>query len=261
MLQNGIPDKDVSIESRKCLTIIFARCAPVVIVSGTAIMFASVSQCAADTDHENRTELLANRILALFGTQIREAAAKLLSMYEMDFIRKDRLDGRILLTNHVFSPEKSGIDPADNILQKRRGALTFIHDPFPVPLVHIQGVDVVKLLIGPDSVHVRVDPVSRFYVIFGKGKALPLGEGVNYLTDSSFHVLDRETHRSFNAVEVVIYTGALFDEQGSGDTTEPEFRSQVHLEEILDLLDGPFGLTGMRSAACRTQGRARNRSR
>ena len=93
MLQNGIPDKDVSIESRKCLAIIFAGCAPVVIVSGTAIMFASVSQRAADTDHEHRSELLANRILALFGTQIGEATAKLLGMYEMDFIRKDRLDG------------------------------------------------------------------------------------------------------------------------------------------------------------------------
>ena len=104
-------------------------------------------------------------------------------------------------------------------------------------------MDVVKLLIGPDRVHVRVDPVTGFDVIFGKGKAFPLGKGVNYFTDSSFHVLDRETHRSFNAVEVVVDSCALFDEQGGGNTTEPKFRSKVHLEEILDLLDGPFGLT------------------
>ena len=79
---------------------------------------------------------------------------------------------------------------------------------FPVPLVHIERVEVVKILAGADSVHVGIKAVARSYVIGGQLGPLPFGQRVYHLSLPSAHTCDIKRYRLFHTVKVVIETCA-----------------------------------------------------
>ena len=56
------------------------------------------------------------------------------------------------------------------------------------------------------------------------------------------HVFDGERYRPFHSVQVVVDTHSLEYKQGGGDTTQAEFRRQVQLKKLFDLLDTQFRL-------------------
>ena len=160
----------------------------------------------------------------------------------MYLFRQARPDVDVLLADHELGSHYGRPYAADNVLQILRIPLPGEHHALPVPLVHIEGVDVVQLLVRTDGVHVGVDAIARLDAVLRQGKALPFGEGMHYLADLSAHVLHGETHCTLHSVEVVIYTHSPLYEQGRSHTAQPQLRRKVHLEEVLYLLDGPFGL-------------------
>ena len=160
----------------------------------------------------------------------------------MNLFRQAGPDVGVLLAYHELGTHDGRPYPPDNVLKVLRIPLAGEHHALPVPLVHIERVHVVQLLIRTDGVHIGVDAIARLNAILRKGKAFPLGEGMHYLADLAAHVLHGETHSTLHTVKIVVDTHPPLHEQGCGHTAQAQFRSEVHLEEVLDLLDGPFGL-------------------
>ena len=203
----------------------------------------AVAQRASDSRHEHGAVLSADRILPLLRAQARIQAAELLGVDEMDLLRQAGGDDWVFLAHHELGTHDGRPDAADYILQILGIAFAFGHHPLPVPLIHVEGVDVVQLLIRADSVHVGVDAIAGLDAVLRKGQTLPFGKRMHYLAYLPVHILHRETHGALDAVQVVIDAGALTHEQRSRHTAQAQLGGKVHLEEILDLLDGAFRLT------------------
>ena len=112
---------------------------------------------------------------------------------------------------------------------------------FPVPLVHVDGVNVVYDLIPADGVHVREEPHALGELIALQGQALPFGQGVHHLAFGA-HVGDVKADGALHAVEVVVQAGAAIDEQGRRDPVEVQAEGEVALEILVDQFNGPLEL-------------------
>jgi len=66
---------------------------------------------------------------------------------------------------------------------------------------------------------------------------------VDHLTGGA-HIGDIKGNRALHAVKVVVQTGILLHEQGSGDTAQIQRLPQVHLKIALDELDRALHLIG-----------------
>ena len=54
-------------------------------------------------------------------------------------------------------------------------------DLFPVPLVNVNGVQVVDLFVAPDGVHIGEEALADVELVALEGKALPLGQRLHDL--------------------------------------------------------------------------------
>ena len=132
---------------------------------------------------------------------------------------------------------------ADGLAQVLLIAVLAFDDLFPVPLIHIDGVEVVHLLVAADGVHVGEQALAGLEVIALQRQALPLGQGVHHLTGGA-HIGDIKGNRALHAVEVVVQTGILLHEQRSGNPAQIQRLPQIHLKIALDELDSPLHLIG-----------------
>ncbi|CAN3977223.1 large-conductance mechanosensitive channel protein MscL, partial [Dysosmobacter welbionis] len=111
----------------------------------------------------------------------------------------------------------------------------------PVPLVHIDGVEVVHLLVPPDGVHVGVEARSLGELVPLQGQALPFGQGVDHLAVGA-HIGDVKGDRALHAVQVIVQAGAAVHEQGGGDPVQVQAHTKAVLKLLVDQLDGPLEL-------------------
>ena len=95
-------------------------------------------------------------------------------MDKVDVMRQERLDLRIHFAHHVFCASHGGVDACHDLLQEVHGALLGGDGAFPVPLVHVERVQVAQLLVGTDGVHVGIDAIARSYAVFRQGQTFPL---------------------------------------------------------------------------------------
>ena len=143
----------------------------------------------------------------------------------------------------VVGLHHSAYDGADGLAQVLLIAVLALDDLFPVPLIHIDGVEVVHLLVAADGVHVGEQALAGLEVIALQRQALPLGQGVHHLTGGA-HIGDIKGNRALHAVEVVVQTGILLHEQRSGNPAQIQRLPQIHLKIALDELDSPLHLIG-----------------
>ena len=155
---------------------LFVQRGIVVIVRGTQVVGLSVAQRAADASDEHGVVFPRDEPFALFRTLVRIEPAKLLRMDEIHVRCEKWLDGRILLAHHVFCAPHGCIDFLHDAFQELQVALFRRDDTFPVPLVHVERMQVAQRLVGADGVHVRVDAVAGTDVIVGQGHPFPFGE-------------------------------------------------------------------------------------
>ena len=113
------------------------------------------------------------------------------------------------LARQIFRTSDGSIDAGYHILQEGQRAVLASYHGFPVPLIHVERVEVIQFLIGADGIHIGVDAVATLHLLLGQSQSFPLCQRVYYLGPLLAHVLDRERHGAFNAVQVVVDTQPL----------------------------------------------------
>ena len=202
----------------------------------------SVAQCTADTDDEDTAVFFCNQVLAFLRSLVRIFVEQFLGMDEMDVVRQERLQLRVGFTDHVFRAAHGRIDTSDNVLQEFHRALFGSDDPFPVPLVHVQRVQVAQFFVGTDGVHVGIDAISRRDMVVGQRDTFPLGQRVNHFGLLVAQILDGERYGPFHPVQVIVDTHSLQHEEWGRDTAKPQLRREILLEKFFYLFDAQFGL-------------------
>ena len=107
----------------------------------------------------------------------------------------------IVLDRHVlFRFAKRLVDRLYRLFQIVQTAFLAGNDFLPVPLVHIDGVDVVRRLVPADGAHVGVESFPVGKTVFAQSHAFPFREGVHDLCGGVVLLLDAEGDRAFHAV-------------------------------------------------------------
>ena len=114
-------------------------------------------------------------------------------------------------------------------------------DFFPVPLVHIDRVNVIQILITADCVHVRVQAVAHTEIIAFQRQTLPFCQRMDNLC-----VLPHRRHikadRPLKAVQVIVQAGILRDKQWRGHTLQIQSGSKLFLKSTLDVRNRALGI-------------------
>ena len=228
-LQHRVPHEDVAVEL------------PVIIVGSAAVVLLAGAQGLADLHEEHRVMLPADLRLPLVGRQIGIAVLQLLGGDEVDL--PVRLEGQ-----NREDVAQRGRGVTDGAHDVQHGVLQILHIPvfcidmlFPVPLVHVDGVEVVHFLIPADGVHVRIEAGAQLELIALEGQTLPLGQGVHHLAVSA-HIGDIEGHRTLHTVKVIVQARFSVHKQRGGHTMQIQPHRQAVLELLMDQLDGPLQL-------------------
>ena len=156
VLEDGVPDEDVAVEAAVAVV---GGGAPVVVVRGAAVMgLSGARERAADADEEDGAVLFADFVLALLRGEIRVLCLEVLGEVEMDLLGEERDELRVVGGEGGLGAADGVVDAADRLLEERDGAVLVGDDLFPVPLVDVEGVEIVELLVGADG----LSPIPSF---------------------------------------------------------------------------------------------------
>ena len=81
-------------------------------------------------------------------------------------------------------------------------------------------MEIVKLLVTSDGVHIGVDAVSCGNAISAQSHTLPFGKGLYYLNSLFVHIFDCKLYGSLNSVEVVVKSAFGSYKQRRRNTSE-----------------------------------------
>ena len=203
--QHVVPEQDVAVER------------PVVVVGGAAVVGLAGSQPAADLHDQRGAVLPQERVLPVPG--LGQVGVHVLQLLGGDAghvpVQLD-VDAGEFPAQAVGDVHHAVHDLLSGALQIVQVAVLAGDDLLPVPLVHVDGVDVVQLLVGTQGVHVGVDAAPGGDAQLRELGALPFGEGVYDLGLPLVHVLDREAHGALDAVQLVVEAGPGEHDHRSG---------------------------------------------
>ena len=171
-------------------------------------------------------------VLAGFGGKLGVEVLKLLGGDEADLpaethgqLRVENLDAREGVADRLNNA-------CDRLLEVVDRAGFGRDDLFPVPLVDVNGVQVIHFFITADGVHIGIKALARLKAVFVKGEPLPFGERVDDLClRPGFENIKRDG--AFNAVEVVVDAGRGIDEQRRGNPLESQRFRELLLKVCL----------------------------
>ena len=126
------------------------------------------------------------------------------SMRRGEVLGQERLDLRIGLARQVLRTADGGVDALHHVFQERQRAVFPLDDSLPVPLVHIQRVQVVQLLVGTNGIHIRIDAIARFYLVFCQRQTLPFCQRMHHLCTGIAQILNRERHCALHTIQVIV---------------------------------------------------------
>ena len=182
-------------------------------------------------------------VLPLLWSERREAVLQLLCGDKGDLAADAGQGGE--LGKH--GPDR-GLGLADGVHDGGYGPLEIFQVPvpggehlFPVPLVHIDGMEIVGLLIPPDGVHIGVEPLPHGELVAVERHALPLGQGVDHLgvPPGGGNI---KSDRPLHTVEVVVEAGGCLHKQGGGYPAQVQRAAQRVLKKTLEQADGLLGV-------------------
>ena len=118
---------------------------------------------------------------------------------------------------------------------------------FPVPLVHIDRVDIIQFLIPTDGVHIGIQSLAGLKAVAEKRQALPLGQRMDdlRLPPDIRHI---KGDGALHAVQIVIEARGSFHKQRGRDTAEVQIAAQRILKQPLDQTDGFLGIVQRKTA-------------
>ena len=131
---------------------------------------------------------------------------------------------------------------------------------FPVPLVHVDGVEIVQIFIAADGVHIAVQALAHAEVVVLQGLALPFCQRLHHLCFNAA-VLDIKGDFALHAVQVVVQAGGCFQKQRRRHTVQVQRGAQCVGKQALDRADGALGVVQVQRGrvVCRNDGLAHNR--
>ena len=231
LLEGLVPEHQVAVQG------------PVVVVRGAAVVGLAAFQFAADADDDGGGMLFDEGVLSLLAGESGVEVLQLLGGDEGHVPVQIQLD----LGVHAFDGREGGADGVDDV---RDGPLQLVNGPhiggddlLPIPLVHIDGVQGVRLLVPADGVHVGPQARVGLEAVFAQGLALPLGQGMDHLgaldTGNAGNI---KGNGALDAAQIVVQARGRVHEQGSGGAHQVQTAAQLELEGLLDEADGALGL-------------------
>ena len=183
----------------------------------------------------------ADGVFPLLGSLVRPAVLQLLGGDEVHLpvqLYPQAGEGHI---QRVAGLTHGGDDGPDGGLQIRLVPVLPGDDLLPVPLVHIDGVDVVQIILIPaDGIHIGVQALALVEAVALQGQTLPLGQRVDHLGVLAPNAGDVEPDGTLRAVQVVVQTGIGSDKQGGGHPAQVQGIGEVGLKGFFDECDGPL---------------------
>ena len=228
-LEHRIPHEDVPVQL------------PVVVVRGPAVVAGPRFQGLANLHEEHSPVLPADLGLPFRGLQVGIAVLQLLGGDEIHVPVGPEVQGGEVVPQDGGRVAQGPHDVPHRVLEVLESPVLGGDVLFPVPLVHVDGVEVVHDLVPADGVHVREEAHAHGELISLQGQALPLGQGVDHLPLGP-HVGDVEGDGALHAVQVVVQARAPVHEQRGGDPVQVQPEGEVALEVLVDELNGPLEL-------------------
>ena len=227
-VQHGIIEENIAVHG------------PVVVVGGAAIVGLAVGQLAADAHQEGNGMFPHEKILPLLGGLVRIKIQQLLRGDERDLPGQLGMQLGIAAVDNQRSVADAAHDLPHRVLQGIQVAGLRGDDPLPVPLIHVDGMQVVQLFIPADGVHIGIDALARVKIVAEQGHALPLGQRLHHLR---VHARRRniKADRAFHAVQVIVQAGGGFHKQRRGHALQIQRLGQMILKSTLDQADGGLG--------------------
>ena len=159
-----MPEEDIAVQR------------PIVIVGGTAVVGLAALELAADLHDADGAVLLGIGVFALFRGEVWVYIFQLLGRDKRHFAAK--VDIIFQFRELPAQLVRGRADRIHNIpyslLQKFQRALVGGDNALPVPLIHVDAVQVVQFLITADGVHVGHNALAGAEAILVQGIALPL---------------------------------------------------------------------------------------
>ena len=181
-------------------------------------MHHAVGKRHADSDDEDCPVLLGKLLLPLHRCEVGIKLAGLLRVDEGYLLGQFLCACGIVFGNKECGSLDCLIDFSDNRLEEIEIPLPVRHHALPVPLVDVDGMDVVDLIVRTDGVHVGVKSRSGSESVVRQCHALPLCKALNDFHGGLPHIAHVETHRPLDAVQVIVDSAIRLHEQCRSDT-------------------------------------------
>lgn len=98
-------------------------------------------------------------------------------------------------------------------------------------------MEIIKLLVGTDGVHIGVDAVTWLHLIVGQRQTLPFCQRVHHFRLRIAQIFNGERHGTFRTAQIVVDTQSSEHKKRTGHAAQLQSRSQIFLKEIFDNLD------------------------
>ena len=248
-LQRVVPEQQVAVQI------------PIVIVRGAAVVGLAAAQGCTDLHQEGGAVLLDKGVLPLLRGQL---GVLVLQLLRGDEGHVGGVQGQILqLGEHGVQVHLGGAhrrhDAAHHVFQVGLVAVLHGDDLFPVPLIHIDGVEVVQLLVPADGVHIAVQTLAHMEIVVLQCLPLPLCQRLHHLCLDAA-VLDVKGHLALHAVQVVIQAGGSLQKQRCGHAVQIQRGAQGIGKQPLHRADGALGVVQVQRGfvVCRDDDLAHN---
>ena len=112
-------------------------------------------------------------VFTLLGREVRIEVFKLLCRNKADVSAQSDRQLRILPFQEIERAAYSGHNALHGILQRIQRTLILINNLFPVPLIDIDGVQVIQILVTADGVHVGIEAFTQRESVIMQSLTLP----------------------------------------------------------------------------------------
>ena len=191
--QHLVPKEDITVEL------------PIVVVRRAAIVGLTGTKRTADLQDAGGRMLLHKGIFSAVAVQFGIQILQLLGSHKGDLPAELGMQLGIAHLQPVIGIANRRNDGTNDELQIIEIPVFPGDDLLPVPLVYIDGMDIIQILVPADGIHVGIEAVSHAETVALQGQPLPLGQGMHHLGILA-HGGNIEADRPLITVEIVIQT-------------------------------------------------------
>ena len=159
----------------------------------------------------------------------------------MDGLRKQARQARDPVRNRRLGFLEDPVNRLHRFPQVCGGPVFGSDHLFPVPLIHIQGMQVVRHLVPADRIHIGIKAAAGPDPITAESMPFPLGQGVDDFGLPPAVIPHVKDDRPLHPVQIIVEPGFRPDKQRRGHTGQGQRVRQPVFKGILKKLDGPFG--------------------